>query len=136
MSGVSAAVIFRRNANIRIDFVEGEKILGHPVRAVSDLTSEKYATFTNGSRTRGGSTCNKWFKHNDPVKLLWMPLDKKNLDGTLVHCLKFDVMWIENRTSMRYEKLTDEHLFNRLIQNHSNAHEIIQRCLKCNDMWT
>jgi hypothetical protein len=59
MSGVSAAVIFRRNANIRVDFVEGETILGHPVSAVSDLTSEKYAAFTNGSRTRGVSTCNK-----------------------------------------------------------------------------
>jgi hypothetical protein len=59
MSGVSAAVIFRRNANIGVDFVEGETNLGHPVRAFSDLTSEKYATFTDGSRTRGGSTCNK-----------------------------------------------------------------------------
>ena len=59
MSGVSAVVIFRRNANITVDFVEGETILGHPVRAVSDLTSEKHATFTNGSRTGGRSTCNK-----------------------------------------------------------------------------
>jgi hypothetical protein len=59
MSGVSAAVMLGRNANIRVDFVEGETILGHPVRAVSDFTSGKYATFTNGSRTRGGSTCNK-----------------------------------------------------------------------------
>lgn len=59
MSGVSAVVIFRRNANITVDFVEGGTILGHPVCAVSDLTGEKHATFTNGSRTTEGSTRNK-----------------------------------------------------------------------------